>query len=141
LPANAIARLADETPDESVRAVTWIALTDALDAFSDAYDDLGPIYQGPMNPLVQLARRLGIVTVAVHETLQVFPDDSATTSLLEALEALRRSRDWAVKAVRGASVLAHDGSLAEAELRRQHAALPIPAALPSLEDTDEFPGR
>ncbi|MGW1361442.1 hypothetical protein ACWCQP_28965 [Streptomyces chartreusis] len=36
LPANAAIRLAAESPTEAVRAVTWLALNDAMHAFADA---------------------------------------------------------------------------------------------------------
>ncbi|MYX08866.1 hypothetical protein GTW98_19005 [Streptomyces sp. SID8375] len=106
LPANAAVRLAVESPTEAVRAVTWLALNDAMHAFADAAEvSRDPRRFKRLWPHLQARLELIAYSVMVANEI-VGTDDEAAAAAQEllkkvALEVAKPVKDVVVSFVIG----------------------------------------
>jgi hypothetical protein len=98
LIANAVARLAVETPAQATRAITWLALNDIVQAYIDGAESTRPM----ADRIAQLAARLELAVISLSATAPNLPV-ATDTSIYQALDLLVPAASWASTAARGLS--------------------------------------
>jgi hypothetical protein len=128
LPSNAAARLAVESPGQAARAVTWLALNDAIHAYLDAVESSGPT----RHRISLLAARLQLAVISLATTAPTLPE-AALAPLYEALDLLVPAASWAASAARG--LASGPSSLLQERIKQFYDRLPAVALLPTVDPT------
>jgi hypothetical protein len=126
LPAVAWARLTLEMPDESARATAWLALNDALHAYDETHDEMGPASARA----ARLSARLSLIATAVAATMTVLPT-AACEPLHEVLDLTDEAAHWSSSIAEGRT--GGPSSALEGRARALHATWSSPAAFPTVD--------
>jgi hypothetical protein len=126
LPVNTAARLAVEEPEQAARAITWLALNDAVHAYIDASEESGPL----LTRIARLVSRLELAVMSLATTAAILPSD-AVAPIYEALCLLTPAVSSTAAAARG--LTPGPAVRLRASIEHLYDRLPVAALLPTVD--------